>query len=154
MGTGARRNRKAHMARLVDTTLRNVLTAAFGLVKRRARRRRGVHAVALTPERRIVLVRLRYAPGWRLPGGGVDAGEDLERAALRELREEIGMITYGPVRHGLGDPDPVLIVEDVRYKAPAWSWEVEAVMEASLDRLPNDMARVAARWIDAVRERI
>ena len=68
MGTGARRNRKAHMARLVDTTLRTVLTAAFGLVKRRARRRRGVHAVALTPERRIVLVRLRYAPGWRLPG--------------------------------------------------------------------------------------
>ena len=118
MGTGARRNRKAHMARLVDTTLRTVLTAAFGLVTRRARRRRGVHAVALTPERRIVLVRLRYAPGWRLPGGGLDAGEDLERAALRELREEIGMITHGPVRHGLGDPDPVLIVEDVRYKAP------------------------------------
>ena len=91
MGTGARRNRKAHMARLVDTTLRTVLTAAFGLVTRRARRRRGVHAVALTPERRIVLVRLRYAPGWRLPGGGLDAGEDLERAALRELREEIGI---------------------------------------------------------------
>ena len=153
MGTGARRNRKAHMARLVDTTLRTVLTAAFGLVTRRARRRRGVHAVALTPERRIVLVRLRYAPGWRLPGGGLDAGEDLERAALRELREEIGMITHGPVRHGLGDPEPVLIVEDVRYKAPGWSWEVEAVMEASLDRLPNDMARVAARWINAVRER-
>jgi len=30
----------------------------------------GAHAVALTPARKIVLLRLWYAPGWRLPGGG------------------------------------------------------------------------------------
>ena len=30
----------------------------------------GAHAVALTPEGTVVLVRLWYAPGWRLPGGG------------------------------------------------------------------------------------
>lgn len=151
MGTGARRNRKADMAGLIDKALRLVLTAAFTLVKRRARRRRGVHAVALTPERKVILTRLRYACGWRVPGGGVHAGEDLKDAALRELREEIGMTAHGPVRLGLGEPDPVLIVEDVRYKAPAWSWEVEAIIEAPIDALPKDMAQVAARWIAAVR---
>jgi len=154
MGTPPGRNSKAHMAGFIDRALRVVLTSAFTLIKRRARRRRGVHALALTPERRIVLVRLRYAPGWRLPGGGLDAGESLELAALRELREEIGMIAHGDVRHGLGDPDPVLIVEDVRYLPPAWSWEVEAIMEAPTDALPKDMASVASRWIRAVRDKV
>lgn len=142
------------MPRLTDKLLRIVLTSAFALVKKRAQRRRGVHAVALTPERRIILIRLRYAPGWRLPGGGVARGESLEHAALRELREEIGMTAHGELREGLGDPDPVLIVDDVHYRAPAWSWEVEAIMEAPIDTLPNDMAGVASRWIGAVRSRI
>ena len=142
------------MPRLTDRLLRIVLTSAFTLVKKRAQQRRGVHAVALTPERRIILIRLRYAPGWRLPGGGVARGESLEHAALRELREEIGMTAHGEVREGLRDPDPVLIVDDVHYRAPAWSWEVEAIMEAPIDALPNDMAGVASRWIGAVRSRI
>src|SRR5690349_18995889 len=100
MGTRTGSNSKAHMS-LIDKTLRVVLTAAFRLIKRRARKRRGVHAVALTPERRLFLVRLRYAPGWRLPGGGLDAGENLAMAALRELREEIGMTAHGEISHGL-----------------------------------------------------
>ena len=142
------------MAGWIDKALRIALTTAFALVKRRARSRPGVHALALTPERKIILVRLRYAPGWRLPGGGLDERESLELAALRELREEIGMTAHGAVRHGLGDPDPVLIVEGVEYRRPAWSWEVEAIIEAPLDSLPNDMAPVAAAWLKAVRPRI
>lgn len=154
MGTATGRNSNAYMARLTDKVLRIVLTGAFALVKSRVRQRRGVHAVALTPERRIILIRLRYAPGWRLPGGGVKHGESFELAALRELREEIGMTAHGTVREGLGDPDPVLIVDDVHYRAPVWSWEMEAIMEAPPEDLPNDLAGVASRWINAVRQKI
>ena len=35
----------------------------------------GAHAFALTREGRLVLVKLWYAPGWRLPGGGRDESE-------------------------------------------------------------------------------
>src|SRR5207245_6702869 len=82
--------------------LRIALTAAHKLLKLgwfvRRPRTFGAHALALTPERKLVLVKLRYAPGWRLPGGGRKASEDAISAALRELREEIGMTAHGDVR--------------------------------------------------------
>jgi hypothetical protein len=47
----------------------------------------------------------------------------------------------------------LLIVEDVRY-APRWSWEVERIIEAPLDQLPDDIAPIAREWIAAVRDRL
>lgn len=38
----------------------------------------------------ILLVKHTYQPHWRLPGGGVRAGERLDAAARREASEELG----------------------------------------------------------------
>ena len=84
--------------------------------------------------------------GWRLPGGGRCEREDPEHAVLRELREEIGMTSHGDVRLACEleeatdfkrDLASLLIVRDVLYTPRKWSWEVEAVTEASLDALPS-----------------
>lgn len=157
----------AHRPSLTDRALRAVLTAVHGLMILgwRVRRPRtfGAHALAFTPDRKVVLVKLRYASGWRLPGGGHKPGEDPVEAGLRELREEIGMTGHGAVRLAgeleetadfRRDLASLLVVEDVRYTPPCWSLEVEAIGEYPLDALPPDLSPRAADWLKAMRARL
>lgn len=58
--------------------------------------------IVVIEDYRVLLVRHSYAPGWLFPGGGVDRGETIYDAALRELREETGVIGLEePVLHGV-----------------------------------------------------
>ena len=120
----------------------------------------GAHALARTLGGKVILVKLRYAPGWRLPGGGRAEAEDLRAAVLRELREEIGMTAHGEVRLACElnesadfkhDVAALFIVDGVRYAPARWSWEIEQVREAPLDGLPAGMSPRAAQWIEAIR---
>jgi ADP-ribose pyrophosphatase YjhB (NUDIX family) len=62
----------------------------------------GVRGLVRDENGRILLIRHSYAPGWLLPGGGVERGETAEAAVIRELREEAGVIATGrPVLFGL-----------------------------------------------------
>lgn len=58
----------------------------------------GVRVVATDREGRVMLVKHTYLAGWWLPGGGVDRGETTQDAAVRELREETGLIATAPPR--------------------------------------------------------
>jgi len=119
----------------------------------------GAHAVALTSEGRLVLVKLRYAPGWRLPGGGRRASEAPCDAALRELREEIGMTSHGSVKMAgqldesvnfRRDTASLVIVRHVAYRPKRWNWEIESVREAELDDLPSDTSSRTRNWLRIV----
>lgn len=149
---------------VVDAALRLILSGAHQILRAgwfvRRPRTFGAHALALTPERKLVLVKLRYASGWRLPGGGRGANEDPVDAALRELREEIGMTAHGTVKkaaeleqrpHHRRDLVSLVVVEDVRYR-PRWSWEVERIIEVDPHRLPPGMSPLAEEWVAALRE--
>lgn len=71
-----------------------------------------VNVIAITPEREVVLIRqFRHGAGdvtTEIPGGMVDAGEEPEAAARRELLEETGFTSEKWVRIGVSDPNPAL----------------------------------------------
>jgi len=105
----------------------------------------GAHAIPLTPSGELILVRLTYARGWRLPGGGRKPGEDPRAAILRELREEIGLQGHGAVEWIFEFPHPadfrhsiaqVFLVRNAAYAPAAWSLEIEEVRAFPLDALP------------------
>jgi 8-oxo-dGTP pyrophosphatase MutT (NUDIX family) len=96
-----------------------------------------------------VLVRLTYAPGWRLPGGGLGPGEEPLAGALRELREEIGLTGHEsaerlpdvqPETDLPGDRSALFILRGIAYRPPRWSLEVEEVGEFDPTDLPDDIA--------------
>ncbi|HEX8261346.1 MAG TPA: NUDIX domain-containing protein [Allosphingosinicella sp.] len=119
--------------------------------------RDGVHAVPLTPAGKVVLVRLTYAPGWRLPGGGRKKSETAVDGMLRELSEEIGLVAHGAIERlddihpgGLpGDRSALFLVSDVEYR-PRQSLEVDEVAEFDRDELPEDLSRSTRETLDAL----
>ncbi|MBP1964221.1 NUDIX hydrolase [Paenibacillus aceris] len=61
----------------------------------------GVHAIATNSEVHVLMLKRTYGNmGWSLPGGGVDPGETIHQALLRECHEELGIVVHNVVLTG------------------------------------------------------
>jgi len=99
-----------------------------------------VNVVALTTDRRLVLVRqFRYGINefsLEIPGGVIDAGEDPVVAGVRELREESGFVGKNARLLGSVHPNPAMqsnrchlvLVEDAQRSAEL-EWDPDEEME-------------------------
>jgi ADP-ribose pyrophosphatase YjhB (NUDIX family) len=121
----------------------------------------GVRAMVIGPDGRIFLVKHSYMSGWHMPGGGVETGETLIDALVRELREEGNLEpTAPPVLHGMFFNDSlsprnhvaVFVVRNFRQIGePVPDLEIVAHGFFGLDELPNDTtAATRARIIEVV----
>ncbi len=111
----------------------------------------GARAMVIDGTGRIFLVKHSYVDGWHLPGGGVETGETLRTALVRELAEEGNIqITGPPVLHGMffnsrvsrRDHVALFIVREFRQDGqPVPNHEIIGHGFFALDALPADTTR-------------
>jgi 8-oxo-dGTP pyrophosphatase MutT (NUDIX family) len=106
----------------------------------------GTRTVVIDGEARVLLVRHTYAPGWLLPGGGVERGETIFGSARRELREEAAIIAEEePQLHGLflneanfkGDHVAVLVLRQFQQEPFKPTVEIAEARFFPADALPE-----------------
>jgi len=121
----------------------------------------GVRALVIDEDRRVFLLQHSYVRGWHLPCGGVELGETLVDALIRELREEGNIEPTAPPRlHGVFFNDRVsrrdhvavyVLVDFRQIGEPVPNHEIIAHGFFALDELPNDTtAATRARIIEVM----
>jgi len=111
----------------------------------------GVRALVVDGAGRVFLVKHSYIAGWHLPGGGVEPGETLMTALIRELREEGNIDITGPApmfalyfnrRVSRRDHVALYVVRAFRQTAPPQpNSEIIAHGFFAPDALPQDTSR-------------
>lgn len=95
----------------------------------------------------VFLVRHSYVPGWHFPGGGVEKRETCRMAAVREVREEAGLMLRGDIpllglylNRAMADRNHVAVFvarSFDRIAAPKPDWEIVERGFFPLDALPE-----------------
>lgn len=119
-----------------------------------------------TGQRALLLIERKWPPyGWALPGGHVDSGESVERAAVRELLEETAlqgdllyqMHTYSDpkrdprkhtasvvfVAHAEGEPQAADDAKNVRF------WPIDALPPLCFDHEQIVADYLSGRYVPA-----
>jgi ADP-ribose pyrophosphatase YjhB (NUDIX family) len=116
----------------------------FTLAGYSPRRRHDVTLFVFDPQGRLALIQKpSYPPGaWRPPGGGVQPGEEFERGAEREAREELGV----PI-----ELDRFLVSTDATFRngedVMEWRTHVFSAHTEAAELSPVDTHEIsAARW--------
>jgi 8-oxo-dGTP pyrophosphatase MutT (NUDIX family) len=108
----------------------------------------GARVIVIDKSDRVLLVKQTYAKGWILPGGGVERGETLDFAALRELREEAGIQATGQLQllgiysnHRVFPGDHVACFTLREFEQLPWQpdAEIEGAAFFELHALPNEI---------------
>lgn len=117
----------------------------------------GVRGLVLNEAGEVLLVEHTYVRGWFLPGGGVERGETVEEALIRELQEEAGVSVLGRpqllavhANHRTFRGDHVVLFRvDAWTPCPATSrGEIAAVAWFAPDRLPADATAATRRRVE------
>lgn len=119
----------------------------------------GARVAVIDQNSRVLLVKQSYAPGWLLPGGGVEFGETCEQAALRELHEEAEVQPTGPLLlHGVfsnhskfpGDHLVIYVLREFAWNGFTPTREIVAAEFFAADALPDDTQASTRRRIDEI----
>jgi len=120
----------------------------------------GAQACIITPEKRVLLIRHTYRPGWHFPGGGVERNESIETALTREIREEANVIAgerpelygvYANFRYFPSDHVALFVIRDWHQpEAPKPNHEIAEHGFFARGELPADINPPTLRRIEEI----
>ncbi|MDJ0931592.1 NUDIX domain-containing protein [Breoghania sp.] len=121
----------------------------------------GVRGAIFDETGRVFLVRHTYLPGWYLPGGGVDPGESVHTAVVRELREEGNIEVEGRpdlfgvylnARHSKRNHVALFVIRNWQQPVPPHlpNMEIAEVGFYSLDDLPGETTPATRRRLEEI----
>ena len=113
-----------------------VAAASYYLTRPAKRQRAGTVPLRVSPSGRLSVMLIesrRHADRWTLPAGGVERGERAEQAALRETKEEAGLVGQLGRR--------VCSVSDAKSYTTMWALYVTSELETYAHRPRRTEAR-------------
>ena len=130
---------------LLPRWLRSRLFVVYSLTRRAMTL--GVRCIIQNDEGYVLLVRHTYVSGWHLPGGGVERGETVQDAAIKELYEEANLTLNEPPQliHFYRNPRSSKFDHVALFDCKSWSgdlrtepdFEIAEICFFPLDALPE-----------------
>jgi 8-oxo-dGTP pyrophosphatase MutT (NUDIX family) len=117
----------------------------------------GTRTAVFGGDNKVLLVKHTYAPGWVLPGGGVERGETIFQSAAREIQEEAAIIAEEqPILKGFcmndaqfpGDHIAILVVRKFSQRPWKPSLEISHAQFFDPNQLPVGTTGGTRRRLD------
>jgi ADP-ribose pyrophosphatase YjhB (NUDIX family) len=121
----------------------------------------GARVMLFNSKGEICLIKHGYVAGWQLPGGGVDSGETIGNAAIRELAEEAGyepiepLVLFAAYRNGKASKRDHVLLYVCRAAKPISGFKIDGreIVDCrffATGALPEDITGSTRRRIDEV----